>query len=147
MSVVFLFIIRSSDSLLPGSFIRSFFHNFVFFLTLISVSSCACRICCPCNTSCTVRYFLFFFLPDESTAFPAKRKPASLLSDVLSLNSRRATGRQTPTQPSPAPTGCRTNPRASASGGRSSGSGWSCWVRSKLGHVTCERQLAKLALR
>lgn len=43
-----------------------------------------------------------------------------------SLNSRKATGHRMPTQPFPAPTGCRMNQRVSASGGRSSGSGWSC---------------------
>lgn len=62
--------------------------------------------------------------------------PGSFIHSHFHLLFRRATGRQTPMQPSPAPTGCRTNPRASANGGRSSGSGWSCWVRSRL-HVTC----------
>lgn len=68
---------------------------------------------------------------------------ATVFSDLKSLKvtssffplflSRKATGRRTPTLPSPASTGCRTNPRVFASGGRSSGIGWSCWVRSSLG--------------
>lgn len=81
---------------------------------------------------------------------------ATVFSDLKSLKvtssffplspSRKATGRRTPTLPSPASTGCRTNPRVFASGGRSSGSGWSCWVRSSLGWEHWEHTDSLLSL-